>query len=174
MTDATMASFSERIRREKPGILFGYATSVYRFAKFIKSNQMNDITFNGVFSTAEMLPPGACEFIEDTFRCRVFNRYGTIELGGVACDCEAHTGLHISVENNHVEILSSGSPVKPGEMGDVIVTNLNNLGMPIIRYEIGDLSAWYTGAKCPCGREIANARKFRRTDWGYFHQSRWE
>ena len=87
------------------------------------------------------------------FRCRVFNRYGTKELGCIACECEAHTGLHISAESNHVEVLNdAGQPVRPGEIGNIIVTNLNNLGMPFIRYCIEDSGAWYDGRDCSCGR----------------------
>ena len=59
------------------------------------------------------------------------------------------------MENNFVEIIRDGSPVKPGEVGDIIVTNLNNLGMPFIRYSIGDAGTWYTGEKCPCGRSLS-------------------
>jgi phenylacetate-CoA ligase len=73
-------------------------------------------------------------------------------LGGVACECKAHTGLHISAENNCVEILHDGHPTVPGEQGDIVVTNLNNLGMPFIRYQTGDVGAWHTSGACPCGR----------------------
>jgi phenylacetate-CoA ligase len=56
------------------------------------------------------------------------------------------------MENNYVEILCNGYPAKPGEVGDIIVTNLNNQGMPFIRYSIGDAGAWYLGEDCSCGR----------------------
>ena len=152
MTDKTMTAFAQRVRRQKPPILFGYATSLYRFAQFIRQSPFQDMTFKGIFSSAELLLPSVRDFIENTFRCRVFNRYGTLELGGVACECGAHTGLHVSVENNYAEILCNGYPAEPGEVGDIIVTNLNNRGMPFIRYSIGDAGAWYLGEKCPCGR----------------------
>jgi phenylacetate-CoA ligase len=153
MTDERMTAFAERICRENPRILFGYATCVYRFAQFISRSHYTGITFDGIFSSAEMLLPSVKNFIEATFSCSVFNRYGTRELGGVACECEAHTGLHVSAENNYVEILQDRYPIVPGEVGEIIVTNLNNLGMPFIRYSIGDAGAWYTDETCSCGRE---------------------
>jgi phenylacetate-CoA ligase len=70
----------------------------------------------------------------------------------MACECEEHSGLHISVENSYVEILNEGRPTGPGEIGDLVVTNLNNRGMPFIRYSIGDGAAWQTGEPCLCGR----------------------
>jgi phenylacetate-CoA ligase len=152
LTDETLSAFADRVQRQRPRILFGYASSLYRFAQFVRQSPYQDIAFEGVFPTAELLLPSVRQFIEETFQCKVFNRYGTLELGGVACECEAHTGLHISAENNYVEILRDGRPAEPGEVGDIIVTNLNNLGMPFIRYSIGDVGAWYTGGDCPCGR----------------------
>lgn len=152
MTQATVPAFIERIRRQKPVVLFGFATDLYQFAQFVRQSPQPHITFKGVFSTAELMVPLMRQYIEETFQCKVFNRYGTFELGGVACECQTHVGLHVSVENNYVEILRDGSPADPGQVGDLIVTNLNNLGMPFIRYAIGDAGAWHTGDNCACGR----------------------
>jgi len=154
LTDDSMRAFAERIQRQRPKVLFGYASSIHRFAQFVQANPgYQDITFNGVFSSAELLLPSVRQTIEETFRCKMFDRYGTLELGGIACECQAHTGYHISVENNYVEILRDGEVVSPGEVGDIVVTNLNNYGMPFIRYSIGDGGSLYTGGDCPCGRE---------------------
>ncbi len=154
LSDESMSAFAERIRRQKPRVLFGYASSLYRFAQFVRSRDV-DITCSGIFSSAEVLYPGQRAFIEETFHCKMFNRYGTRDLGGVACECDAHTGLHASIENNYIEILGQdGQPAPPGKAGDVIVTNLNNYGMPFIRYAIEDMGAWSTANRCPCGREL--------------------
>jgi len=152
MTEESMTDFAKRIRRRRPRLLFGYASGLQRFARFVQQGSYTDIKFDGVFSSAERLVPLVRDYLEEIFQCRAFDRYGTLELGGVACECAAHTGLHISVENNYVEILDIEHPTGPGEVGDVIVTNLNNFGMPFIRYRIGDTSAWYDGPDCPCGR----------------------
>jgi phenylacetate-CoA ligase len=153
MTDETMTTFAKRVYRKRPQILFGYATALYRFAQFIKTSKFQEITFDGLFSTSETLLPPVRLFLEETFLCKVFNRYGTLELGGVACECEAHSGLHISMENNYVEILRDGLPSKPRELGDITVTNLNNLGMPFIRYSVGDVGSWFGDDKCSCRRD---------------------
>jgi phenylacetate-CoA ligase len=152
MTDGSMADFANRILSKKPKILFGYATCVYNFAQFVRRSPYAGMKFEGVFTSAETLLQPIRDIIEETFQCRVFDRYGTLELGGVACECRAHSGMHISVENNFVEILHQGCPTAPGEVGDLIVTNLNNLGMPFIRYSIGDLGTWFTEETCTCGR----------------------
>jgi phenylacetate-CoA ligase len=166
MTDQAMTAFAQQVQREKPRILFGYASSLYRFAQFVQGSPYQGIRFDGVFTGAELLLPAVRQYLEETFRCRVFNHYGTNELGGLACECEAHTGLHVSAENAFVEILSEGRPAGPGEVGDLVITNLNNLGMPFIRYSIGDGGAWHAGEACPCGRALPrlNSVDGRRAD----------
>lgn len=152
LTEESLSAFAKRVQRQSPQILFGYATSLYHFAQFVRQSSFTDITFRSVISTSELLLPNVRQFIEETFHCKVFDRYGTLELGGIACECKSHTGLHISMENNYVEILNNGLPAKIGQSGDVIVTNLNNFGMPFIRYSIGDESSWSSIENCPCGR----------------------
>jgi phenylacetate-CoA ligase len=152
LTDKSMADFAEQVLRRKPRILFCYATSLHRFAQFVRSSSYPEMTFDGIFSSAEMLLPAVRTYIEETFHSRMFNHYGSNELGGVAGECKAHTGLHISVEGHYVEILRDERQAQPGETGDIIVTNLNNLGMPFIRYRVGDAGAWYSDHNCPCGR----------------------
>jgi len=152
LTDEKMAAFAKRVQREHPLILFGYASSLHRFAQFVQKGPYEGINFDGIISSAEVLPQASLQVIEETFKCRVFNRYGTKELGGIACECEAHNGLHVSAENNLIEILCDDRPTRPGETGSIIVTNLNNWGMPFIRYSIGDEGAWGDDSRCPCGR----------------------
>jgi phenylacetate-CoA ligase len=152
LTDQSLAAFTKRVARQKPRLLFGYATSIYTFAQFVRQKPDQQIRFTGVFTTSESLLPPVRQFIEETFQCNVYNRYGSVELGGIACECAKHTGYHISPENHYIEIINNGRPALPGEVGEIIVTNLNNRGMPFIRYSIGDAGAWYSGEDCPCGR----------------------
>jgi phenylacetate-CoA ligase len=152
MTEESMTTFARRLRRQKTKLLWCCTSSLYHFAQYIRTSPYRDITFDGIFTTAEVLLPAVRQFIEETFRCRVFNRYGTMELGGVACECQAHTGYHICADSNYIEILHRGLPAKPEELGPIIVTNLNNRAMPFIRYSIGDVGAWTAAENCPCGR----------------------
>ena len=55
-------------------------------------------------------------------------------------------GLYLEIETPH-------GPAAPGEMGAILVTDLLNRAMPLIRYRIGDLAAWAAGP-CPCGRGL--------------------
>lgn len=153
ITEESMTRFASRLRHHKTKLLWCCTSSLYHFARFIRNSPYQDITFDGIFTTAEVLLPYVRKYIEETFRCKIFNRYGTMELGGVACECQAHTGYHISTDNNYIEILNNGLPVKPEELGELVVTNLTNRAMPFIRYKIGDMGAWYAAdGNCSCGR----------------------
>lgn len=152
LSQPAMQSFANQTLQKKPRFLFGYPTGIQVFARYVHDNHFVGLTFDGVFTTAERLLPVVRQEIEEIFYARVFNRYGSLELGGIACECEAHLDLHVSVENNLVEILANGLPTEPGEVGDVVVTNLNNYGMPFIRYQVGDFASLSSNSSCSCGR----------------------
>jgi phenylacetate-CoA ligase len=154
LSKESMAEFAQKVRQQRPELVFCYPSSLFRFAEFVRENGFNDIKFKAMFSSAEVLYPAQRQFIEETFGGKMFNRYATRELACIGCECDAHTGMHVGVENVYVEVLKDGQPAEPGETGDMVVTNLNNYGMPFIRYSVGDLGAWSTQQNCPCGRQL--------------------
>jgi phenylacetate-CoA ligase len=183
LSEDSMSAFAAQVRRRRPRILYGYPSSVYRFAEFVRARGLDDIKFDAIFSSAEVLYPAQRRLIEEIFDGKMFNRYGTREVGGICCECQAHTALHASIENVHVEILrdpDSNEPAQLGETGHIIVTNLNNYGMPFIRYSVEDMGAWSTLPQCSCGRQsplmdLVQARRidmFKTRDgnavWGGF------
>jgi len=157
LSEESMSAFAAQVRRRRPRILFGYPSSVYRFAEFARARGWDDIKFDAIFSSAEVLYPAQRRLIEQVFDGRMFDRYGTRELGGICCECQAHTALHVSIENVYVEILrdlDGDELAQPGETGHIVVTNLNNYGMPFIRYSVEDMGAWSSIENCPCGRGL--------------------
>ncbi|MFW8635976.1 phenylacetate--CoA ligase family protein [Cribrihabitans pelagius] len=77
--------------------------------------------------------------------------YATADLGNIAYESQAMEGMivdeHVIVE---IVIPGTGTPVAPGEVGEVVVTTLNP-DYPLIRFATGDLSAVMPGVS-PCGR----------------------
>lgn len=155
LSKPNMMRFVRQIRQRHPRILFGYTSSVYRFAEFVRDQRLDDVRFEGIFVSAEVLYPAQRQLIEQALGGKVFNRYGTREVGGISCECVPHTGMHISMENNYVEIvreLDSPVPTQPEETGHIVVTNLHNYGMPFIRYSVEDIGGWHQDCGCTCGR----------------------
>jgi phenylacetate-CoA ligase len=77
--------------------------------------------------------------------------YATADLGSIAYESPAMEGMIVD-EHVIVEIVTpgTGTPVTPGEVGEVVVTSLNP-DYPLIRFATGDLSAVLPG-QSPCGR----------------------
>jgi phenylacetate-CoA ligase len=83
------------------------------------------------------------EYLARIFGAPVFNRYGCREVGDIANEVPNADGLIVNSDRLFVEILNDkGERCAPGEQGEVVVTDLENYGMPLIRYRIGDLARW--------------------------------
>ena len=86
------------------------------------------------------------------------------ELGDVACSCGLSNSLHLSIWNNYLELEN-----KKKKLSDVLITNLNNFSMPLIRYRIGDIAA-ITNKKCDCGRETSLLERIEGRETSVFRK----
>lgn len=154
MDEAAMQRFLEALRHKPPSLLFGHAHSLYLFAHFVESQGNAGFRPDGIIATAMVLHDWERRCIERAFGCPVTDRYGCEEVSLIACQCELHGGLHVNADGVYLEVIrSDGEPAEPGEVGALVVTDLVNRGMPVIRYQVGDMGAWARGA-CPCGRGL--------------------
>jgi phenylacetate-CoA ligase len=147
-----MRQYMDKINWFRPACIEGYASSLYEFAQFVERSHLAVSFPNAVVSSAGTLYPAMREIIQRVFSCPVFDRYGSREAGNMAAECERRQGLHVLGETTLIEIVDdAGNPVGEGQEGEILVTNLTNYTMPLIRYRIGD-RAVSGGAKCACGR----------------------
>ena len=153
ITEAGLSEFHRHLRRFQPRILIGYANSIRLFARYLKSRGPVGFPLRAIVSTAEVLEPEDRVLVERVFGCRIFNRYGCREVSAIASECGEHDGLHTMAEGLYVEVVCGDRPARPGELGAVLVTDLLNLAMPLIRYRIGDMAVPAAGV-CPCGRGL--------------------
>ncbi len=154
MDENDMAFFLKELPRYQPTLMMGHAYSLYLFAKFVEQHpRAPKPILKGIISTAMILYPWQREAIERVFHCKIFERYGCEEVSLIASECEAHSGMHINTDSLIIEFLNGdGRPAMEGEETSVVVTDLMNYGMPIIRYRIGD-KAVFTNHACSCGRK---------------------
>lgn len=147
-----LENFIALLRRYRPRRLKAYAQAAAMFARYCLETGADDIHFDSIITSAEVLLPENRALIEEAFGGKVFNRYGCREVSVIATECEYHTGLHMNADALLVEI----EPVAGGPegLGRILVTDLYNRSMPLIRYEIGDLARWVDDAPCPCGRAL--------------------
>ena len=137
-------AFAETLMRHRPGLVFGHAHSLYLVAGELKRMGLMDIRPAGVISTAMPLHAWQRPVIEEVFGTRVTDRYGCEETSLIASECERHDGLHVAAESVLHEVPADGK---------LLLTDLVNRAMPLIRYQVGDVATLAPGP-CPCGRTL--------------------
>ena len=163
MKEEDMEQFVKRMNRFKPLYMLAYAQSVEELARFIESHQLRIYKPKSIIVSAGTLYDDARNTIERVFGCKVFNRYGSRETGLMAMECECHCGLHENIFAQYIELLDEDNiplAVNDERSGRVIVTQLNNYVMPLIRYDIGDIAQRST-AQCACGRGLPLLKSVR-------------
>lgn len=154
MDEAAMRRFLRAAAQQRPTLLMGHAHSLYLLARFAAASGEPLFRPRGVIATAMTLHDFERRAIESTFGRPVTNRYGCEEVGLIACQCEEFGGLHVNADNVIVEIITSeGRPARAGEAGAVVVTDLTNRAMPLVRYQLGDVAV-ASDELCPCGRGL--------------------
>jgi phenylacetate-CoA ligase len=84
--------------------------------------------------------------------------YSAQEVGVIALQCPDSGLLHVQSEHVLVEVLDArGQPCREGEIGQVVVTDLHNFAMPLIRYALRDWAE--VGPPCSCGRGLPTLRR---------------
>ena len=95
--------------------------------------------------------------IERGWGARVIDHHGLTEVGPISFECWERPGsLHLNEDEYICEVLDPDvdRPVRDGELGELVVTNLGRAASPLIRYRTGDLVVRRSGT-CACGRDFA-------------------
>jgi phenylacetate-CoA ligase len=148
-------------RKMRPNIVVCYTQSCAQFARWILDEGLRDWDDVPVICGAEAVLPGDRAALTKAFGPNIFETYGSRETMLMAAECNAHDGMHLQEENLIVEVAKEGRSVSAGQAGDVLITDLHNLGMPMIRYENGDVATLAERGTCACGRSL---RKIVRVD----------
>jgi len=153
--DDALADLASRLGRLKPQVLFGYASVLDLIATRVAEGRLAWPLPPGliVVSSAEALFPEQRKNIAQALSARVINLYGCREVGIVALECAEAGGMHLMEERGLVEVVPSGD----GGPGRLLVTDLDNVGFPFLRYEIGDLGE-IDPTPCSCGRTLRTLR----------------
>jgi phenylacetate-CoA ligase len=133
-----------------PKIIYAYPTPLTLFCDYLRHCGRPYHRPISAICTAEPLLEQQRTIIEETLGCSVFEHYGTRDFGMVGAECEAHEGMHLNPLAVFVEFV----PVEGTEIDglqEILVTDLLNFGMPMIRYRINDC-AFRASKACRCGR----------------------
>ena len=152
MNERDMYEHVKRINNIKPRLLLAFPNSIDELARFIQKHHLSIYSPPAIMTSGGLLYPEVQARIKEIFQAPVFNRYGSREVGDIACNCEENQGLHIITNIHYIEILDNrDKEVKAGEIGEIVITSLTNYTMPLIRYKIEDRGI-LSKKECSCGR----------------------
>lgn len=141
--------FVKDLYKFKPQYLYGYPSAIIQFSEILQEKKLIPPQFKVIACTSEQLTASQLITIKNFFDTEVTDIYGAAEVGIISSQCP-HGGRHIPVESIWLDIENQQKIFNDFTIGDVVVTDLNNYVMPIIRYSIGDVSNFESGT-CTCG-----------------------
>lgn len=145
LDDEKLEEIRERLK-SKPYInsCLAYASTFEHLVKYLRSKGDTAEMFHiaSFVSGSEVLSMEMKLLIKDTIGCKVIDRYSNEENGFLAQTCDLSETFKVNIASFKIEILNQDSdePVKVGEVGRVVVTDLYSFAVPLIRYDTGDLA----------------------------------
>jgi len=146
-----MDEFLKRLQQHRPQVIFAYPNMLAALAQRARETNLVVQPIPKAIVTAEPLYDWQRELIRQVFSAETFERYGSREIGTVASECDQHCGMHMFELSYCFEVVDgAGNNIRNGQMGELVVTDLFNYAMPIVRYRTGDMVVVDDGY-CSCG-----------------------
>ena len=156
VNDDSSVKFFHDVRKFKPKFMYGVPSYMTDFSRRLQEHGLDpkDMGLEVLICTGEILFPAQKKLLKETYDCTIANEYGTTESGIVAFSCP-HDNMHLMSHALYVEIIDpeTGEKTRPGEIGEVVFTDLNSRTMPFIRYKVGDTAIPKAGT-CSCGIQL--------------------
>jgi phenylacetate-CoA ligase len=144
LSDRYLRRFFNNLQRVKsPKALIGYASAFQALCGYLNgAEDMREFNVSSIICISEALDPFLRDCLRLHFKSNVVSRYSNIENGILAQQAVESDFFRVNTASYHVEILhvDGDFPVKQGEPGRLVVTDLFNYGMPIVRYDTGDIA----------------------------------
>jgi phenylacetate-CoA ligase len=157
LNDEIMDGFVEKLNRHKPRILYGYAGTINHFADYLEASGKAFHKPQHLIVTAEPITAADRAKMERIFACPLTEHYGSRDIGMVAAQCDAGRRLHFHPAACYLELVYSGQ-TPAGPMYQLIITDLLNYGMPMVRYDTADC-VLLADSPCPCGSSFPSVKE---------------
>lgn len=158
----------EKDHSEKSILIFASSlVALYQYA--LRREKKPELNVSCIITMSESLPESVRNGAAELFNTVVVSRYSDCECGIIAQQCPNSNEYHINTGSFYVELLKfdSNDPAEEGEMGRIVVTDLYNYAMPIIRYDTGDVGLLATKPECGKGAKVLKRVDGRRVDCFY-------
>lgn len=136
----------EKASRREGAMILAYASTYDAFKDYFRRRGHGAIRctrVDGIVSSSEMLFDGTREAMERAFGCRCFSRYSNQENGVIGQDDVQNNVFVLNEAHYIIETLKmdSDAPATEDEVGRIVITDLYNYAMPMIRYDTGDIGS---------------------------------
>lgn len=142
--DSCKKKLVKYLKNNKNVIIFGYASAILDFSKYVTENNIDgtSLSIKLIVCDSDELTPHNRKVLEKVFNTAVYNRYDNEENGLLGISKNNDDRIYLNTKSLYFELLKLDSDKKaePGEIGRVVVTDLYNYAMPLIRYDLGDLA----------------------------------
>lgn len=154
MSKENMHSYVKMINESKPVQIWTYADSIYMLSKYIIGNEIDMYNPLNIVCTAGVLYADMRLCIQKAFKeSNILNQYGSREAGAIGIEIAGADGIRIFDHAVKVEVENENTKsINECGYGNLLITNLTNYSMPLIRYKIGD-----TGEKIEYSEENAGS-----------------
>lgn len=146
----TFESYLNAIKKYKVVYGKGYASAWLFLAEYIMLTKAIPPVLKAIITDSEGLTKDQQKFVEEAFKCPVYQTYGLGEIGQIAVQCRKGN-YHIIPDLCYGEVVDEqGSFVGNGVIGEIVLTSLISEKTPFIRYKTGDNGILNEGL-CECG-----------------------
>lgn len=147
LDDFQVKNFIDCLENDKTTYgLLGYSSALEHLARFLdKTTPRKIANVNSIIAMSEALSEETKKMLTKYFGAQAVSRYSNIENGIIAQqEINGSKEFRINTASYFVEILNleSDEPVLGSELGRIVVTDLYNYAMPMIRYDTGDIGSF--------------------------------
>jgi phenylacetate-coenzyme A ligase PaaK-like adenylate-forming protein len=158
----------QQLRRRRVPILYGKPTSLRRLAELDSTTRPTEGSIRPVvlLTSGENLFADVREALEEWFKCRVCDAYISVEGGLVAIQCPHTSAYHIQTHRVRLEVLGHDGSIDDEGAGELVLTNLSNWALPLVRYRTGDQGT--LRRRCDCGHPLQTLVSLPAREIGLF------
>jgi phenylacetate-CoA ligase len=149
VSDERLGEYLARLERFRPEVIVSYPSILLHLARRAGADRCRRLGVRLLYTSSEALYEPVRGELQELFGAPVRNRYACREFGMVASDCPEGGGLHACDMRLWIEIEPAADPNSPGEL---LITDLDNLTMPFVRYRVGDRARPAGAGGHGCGR----------------------
>lgn len=172
LDDENLEQIRQMLKKDKKiKMLLGYASTFENIVNYLeRCNDSSDMFhIQTIISGSEVLSEITRQKLKNMFGCNIVSYYSNQENGGLAQDCVEAKEFHLNNASYIFEVLKvdSNQPAEIGELGRIVITDLYNKAIPLIRYDTGDLAIMKKKAGCPWKTDVLENISGRQVDLIY-------